>query len=194
MFTFISKHRFIFSYMYTLYPATVRKVKCNKCLNRHFVHIRLQLVTLYIEEHKHLGSDSTFLSFRTLVQDKDIRLTMDPIRSAQDVLRCHICQTPMPPLYCDICRIHLCKACVGEHILDESKDHKVVLFKNRGSTHKCPKHCSRQCLLYCKQCDILICSLCSCCGEHANHKKVDIFINLEILKRTSIPQYAELLL
>lgn len=168
------------------------------CLNRHFVHMRLQLVTLYIEEHtcKNLGSDSTFLSFRTLVQDKDIHLTMDPSCSAQDVLRCHICQTPMPPLYCEVCRIHLCKACVGEHILDESKDHKVVLFKNRGSTHKCPQHCSKQCLLYCEQCDILICSLCVCCGEHEHHKKVDILKDFNITKiillGMGLPQYHEL--
>lgn len=36
-------------------------------------------------------------------------LTMDPEYSFQDVVRCHLCQTPAPPLHCVTCNIHLCK-------------------------------------------------------------------------------------
>eukprot|EP00105_Crassostrea_gigas_P035266 XP_019919414.1 PREDICTED: E3 ubiquitin-protein ligase TRIM23-like [Crassostrea gigas] len=104
---------------------------------------------------------------------------MDPRRSAQDVLRCHLCETPVPPMYCDICHIHLCKACVGEHLSDLSKEHKVVPFEKRGSTPKCQKHSTRLCELFCEKCDIPICSTCLSSEEHNGHKFLEILINME---------------
>nr|XP_034332928.1 E3 ubiquitin-protein ligase TRIM71-like isoform X1 [Crassostrea gigas] len=112
---------------------------------------------------------------------------MDPRTWAQDVLRCHLCETPVPPLYCDICHIHLCKTCVGEHILDESTDHKVVPFKKRGLNPKCSKHSTQICDLHCEQCNIPICVECVSSNEHLGHKQVGILkildTNREVLKK-----------
>lgn len=100
---------------------------------------------------------------------------MDPLRSKQDVLLCNLCETSSPTMYCDICDIHLCKACVGGHLLDESKVHKVVPFKKRGSTPICSIHSKKVCELYCERCENKICALCVSSGEHEQHKKVDIW-------------------
>lgn len=57
---------------------------------------------------------------------------MDPKRSAQDVLRCYLCESPNPQYNCDICHTNLCKTCAGEHLLAESKQHKVVPIRQLG--------------------------------------------------------------
>eukprot|EP00105_Crassostrea_gigas_P009946 XP_011425071.1 PREDICTED: uncharacterized protein LOC105326633 [Crassostrea gigas] len=107
---------------------------------------------------------------------------MDRRTWAQDVLRCHLCETPGPPMYCDICHIHLCKACVGEHLSDESKEHKVVTLKNRGFIPECSKHSKKLCELYCEQCNIPICVQCVSSGEHIGHKQVEILKTLQSKK------------
>uniref|UniRef100_K1Q6E5 Tripartite motif-containing protein 2 n=1 Tax=Magallana gigas TaxID=29159 RepID=K1Q6E5_MAGGI len=107
---------------------------------------------------------------------------MEPRTWAQDVLRCHLCETPGPPMYCDICHIHLCVACVGKHLLDESKEHKVVTFKKRGFAPECSKHSKKLCELFCEQCDIPICVQCVSSGEHLGHKAVEILRSFETKK------------
>ncbi|XP_078320330.1 uncharacterized protein LOC144621337 [Crassostrea virginica] len=102
---------------------------------------------------------------------------MDPHYSAQDIVRCDLCETPVPPMCCDICHVNLCIACVGVHLSDDSKDHKVVPFHKRGSTinyPKCQKHSPKICELQCKHCNIPICASCVSSGDHEHHKKVDI--------------------
>ncbi|XP_022310438.2 uncharacterized protein LOC111115850 isoform X2 [Crassostrea virginica] len=108
---------------------------------------------------------------------------MDPKHSAQDIVRCDLCETPVPPMCCDICHVNLCIACVGVHLSDRSKEHKVVPFEERGSTinyPKCRKHPPKICELHCKHCNIPICASCFSSGDHDQHKKIDI---LKILTR-----------
>nr|XP_034330838.1 uncharacterized protein LOC117690546 [Crassostrea gigas] len=111
---------------------------------------------------------------------------MDPEYSLQDVVRCHLCETPVPPLHCVICSIHLCKTCVEKHLSDESKEHKIVSFKYRRSTPKCQNHLTRICELYCENCNIPMCALCFSSEEHQTHDVVDILKSLE--SKTSVLQ------
>nr|XP_022309160.1 uncharacterized protein LOC111114909 [Crassostrea virginica] len=115
---------------------------------------------------------------------------MDPQYSAQDIVRCDLCETPVPPMCCDLCHINLCIACVGVHLSDRSKEHKVVPFEERGSTinyPKCQKHPPKICELHCKHCNIPICASCVSSGDHDQHKKVDILTILtskkELIKK-----------
>ncbi|XP_052707624.1 E3 ubiquitin-protein ligase TRIM71-like [Crassostrea angulata] len=131
---------------------------------------------------------------------------MDPRRSAQDVLRCDLCETPVPPYFCDLCHVNLCKKCAGEHLLDETKEHKVVPIKQRRSTsnfHECQKHTPKQSELYCEQCNIPICVQCVSSGEHLGHKVVgfteklrfknEILLNdLQELEKSIYPKYQAL--
>uniref|UniRef100_A0A8B8B6T1 Uncharacterized protein LOC111107946 n=1 Tax=Crassostrea virginica TaxID=6565 RepID=A0A8B8B6T1_CRAVI len=120
----------------------------------------------------------------------------------QDVIRCDLCETPVPPKHCELCHIHLCEACVEKHLSDESKDHYIVPFKLRGSIPKCPYHSTKLCLILCKDCSVPICKICSSFGEHVQHKKEDILKamaekkelirkDLQELEKSIYPKYQE---
>ena len=127
---------------------------------------------------------------------------MDSMYSLQDVIRCDLCETPVPPKHCDICHIHLCEACVGKHLSDQSKDHYIVPFKLRGITPKCTKHSIEMCTEHCIKCNIPICALSEALGEHDRHEQEDILKlfetkkelmqkDLQELEKSIIPTYQE---
>lgn len=129
---------------------------------------------------------------------------MDPEYSLQDLVRCHLCDSPTPPLHCVNCNIHLCEDCEGKHHLsDKSNEHEVVPFKHRRSFPKCQKHLTKICEHYCEQCYIPICSLCVSSTDHQTHNVLDIaeileskryalMKDLQYLKECIYPKYQEM--
>nr|XP_022293786.1 uncharacterized protein LOC111104232 [Crassostrea virginica] len=126
----------------------------------------------------------------------------DPMFSLQDIIRCDLCETPVPPEHCDICHIHLCEACVGKHLSDQTKDHYIVPFKLRGITPKCTKHSTEVCKKLCTTCNIPVCPLCVASSEHEQHNKEDILKlfetkrklmqkDLQDLEKSIYPRYQE---
>lgn len=108
---------------------------------------------------------------------------MLPRSVVQDVLRCQICETQSPPMSCDICHVHLCKACVGEHLSDKSTEHKVLQFNKRGLIPICSRHSTQSCDLYCEKCDIPFCLECVLSSEHLGHKQAGILKILDTKKK-----------
>ncbi|XP_062598209.1 uncharacterized protein LOC134259624 [Saccostrea cucullata] len=99
---------------------------------------------------------------------------MDPRTSAQDLIRCDLCETAIVQMHCDICLVNLCRACVGDHIsTDEIKDHRVVKYQSRNSTliyPGCTSHEKEQCEMFCRHCDIPVCHTCLASNQHLSHK------------------------
>eukprot|EP00105_Crassostrea_gigas_P042326 XP_019926474.1 PREDICTED: tripartite motif-containing protein 2-like [Crassostrea gigas] len=116
---------------------------------------------------------------------------MDPRHGAQDLLSCHLCETPIPSLYCEICDIHVCSVCVGKHILDETTQHKVGPFKKRGFATICQKHSTKICELYCEQCGVPICAQCAS-KEHNGHEFAEIVEKIESQKKSMLKDLQEL--
>ena len=102
---------------------------------------------------------------------------MDPVYSLQDVIRCHLCEIPLPSKRCDICHVHLCEACEENHLSDEYKEHMMVPFNMRGLTPKCLKHSTKLCEVHCEYCDVAICEECVSSGEHEQHEKETFLIS-----------------
>ncbi|XP_078342027.1 uncharacterized protein LOC111107939 [Crassostrea virginica] len=120
----------------------------------------------------------------------------------QDVIRCDLCETPVPPKHCELCHKHLCESCVEKHLSDQSKDHYIVPFKLRGSIPKCQYHSTKTCTIFCKDCNVSICTICSSWGEHVKHKKEDLLKvmaekeelikkDLQELEKSIYPRYQE---
>lgn len=55
-------------------------------------------------------------------------MAADPGYSLRDLIRCNLCETPVPLLHFKTCHKQLCKVCFDKHILNESKDLEVELL------------------------------------------------------------------
>lgn len=134
--------------------------------------------------------------------------TMDPQHSGQDVLRCHLCSDPCIQLFCALCDENLCKKCAGDHLLEKTKEHKVLPIEERrisdSNDSNCLKHSTNQCTKFCKQCSFPVCADCVSSKEHKAHDVVDIYDHfaktrdilsndLNEMEKTIYPTYLEIL-
>ncbi|XP_048747494.2 E3 ubiquitin-protein ligase TRIM71-like [Ostrea edulis] len=106
---------------------------------------------------------------------------LHPRHSAQDVLLCDSCETAPLQSHCERCNINLCTNCVGKHLLDSSRKHRVIPFIEKSSTPnypKCPSHPDKQCELHCEKCDLPVCSTCLASGQHEGHKLSEVMKKL----------------
>lgn len=118
---------------------------------------------------------------------------MDPLYNLQDVVRCEKCDEPEPLLYCKTCDINLCKACVGDHHLDETITHIVVLFKKRTCNYpKCTNHTNSQSVSHCEQCDLPVCTTCVINCRKRGHKTGDILDKIKSKKEIILRDLKEL--
>ena len=96
----------------------------------------------------------------------------------------------------DSCHTYLCKVCVGEHILNESTEHKVVSIKQYllicQKYPKCSRHSTNTCQLYCEDCIIPACVECFPSIEHQGHKFANLLKYVEAQKQVSQKDLQEL--
>ena len=106
---------------------------------------------------------------------------MDPNHSAQDILRCQMCESSLPPYQCECCHTYLCQRCAGEH-------HKVTLIQHLSSPTsnypKCHTHDMQKCEVYCERCDLNLCAECISSGDHEQHEKILIFKRCDNIKKS----------
>ncbi|XP_062587763.1 uncharacterized protein LOC134249423 [Saccostrea cucullata] len=80
--------------------------------------------------------------------------------------------------YCNSCHHQMCKPCRDQHLkIPENKNHEVVLYQKRRRqlpVKKCKIHPNKEVDIYCKDCNIPLCSKCSTMQEHQRHCFIDL--------------------
>ncbi|XP_061175976.1 E3 ubiquitin-protein ligase TRIM71-like [Saccostrea echinata] len=128
------------------------------------------------------------------------------ISFAQDLITCSLCQNEVD-FSCNSCRVRLCCACVGKHMIStSSENHELVRYSLKYETLQsplCPTHIHQKCGIYCKQCEIPACDKCVVSTCHKNHdfveikdvyqaKKTIIKQDTTILKEQIAPEYEKI--
>ena len=80
--------------------------------------------------------------------------------------------------YCNACHQPLCEQCRDEHQKSpNTKNHEIVRYRHRKHqlpVEKCKDHPRRNIDIFCKECQIPLCSKCSTMEEHNGHKFEDL--------------------
>ncbi|XP_078310465.1 uncharacterized protein LOC111136171 isoform X2 [Crassostrea virginica] len=80
--------------------------------------------------------------------------------------------------YCNNCHRVLCEQCRDEHLKSpKTKSHEIVLYQHRKQqlpVEKCELHPTRTIDMFCRECNIPLCSKCSTMKEHHTHTFDDL--------------------
>ncbi|XP_062585722.1 uncharacterized protein LOC134247364 [Saccostrea cucullata] len=106
--------------------------------------------------------------------------------AAQFIITCDYCDKPAE-CFCNPCQARLCTNCVTIHLQQQSEDgHEIVLNTKRKKKYtslKCKTHPELECHMFCKTCDIPICSKCGT-GKHKPHDLADFEEKIDKLSQT----------
>ncbi|XP_056012442.1 tripartite motif-containing protein 45-like [Ostrea edulis] len=123
--------------------------------------------------------------------------------TSQDIIVCEVCEIEPLQHFCNQCEVRLCNNCVIPHLGSESVEgHTIVRYKYRDARNVKPRQCSthptENKTLFCKNCDVQICTK----GylEHLEHevtdlkqfihsKYVDIDKDIDFLRTTVQPNF-----
>ena len=86
------------------------------CLLIHMYIVTFELVNIWVFPYSNCFENWVRCIFlfhfpASLTTIAHLSLNMD--ECLQDVIRCDLCETPVPPKHCELCHIPLCEACVG---------------------------------------------------------------------------------
>ena len=80
--------------------------------------------------------------------------------------------------YCNACHRPLCEQCRDEHLKSpDNQDHEIVLYRHRKHqlpVEKCKLHPTRNVDMFCRECQIPLCSKCSTTKKHKGHEFDDL--------------------
>ncbi|XP_062590548.1 E3 ubiquitin-protein ligase TRIM71-like [Saccostrea cucullata] len=80
--------------------------------------------------------------------------------------------------YCNSCHQQMCKQCRDQHLkISENENHEVVLYqlrKRQLPVQKCKIHPTKDIDIFCKECNIPLCSKCATMQEHQGHHFTDL--------------------
>ncbi|XP_062567348.1 E3 ubiquitin-protein ligase TRIM71-like [Saccostrea cucullata] len=80
--------------------------------------------------------------------------------------------------YCNSCHQQMCTQCRDQHLkISENNNHEVVLYqlrKRQLPVQKCKIHPTKDIDIFCKECNIPLCSKCATMQEHQGHRFTDL--------------------
>ncbi|XP_048762155.2 E3 ubiquitin-protein ligase TRIM71-like [Ostrea edulis] len=106
--------------------------------------------------------------------------------AAQFIITCGHCDNPTE-CFCNPCQTRLCTKCVTIHLQQQTEEgHEIVCSakkKNKYTSQKCKTHADVECHVFCRTCDLPICSKCVT-GKHKPHAMTDLEEKIEKLSHT----------